>query len=152
MNRENYFNGPLQPTHFGGKPIDSSKLSSEPYVNLPKEGDRNWNTNKGYADSRWENMVSYINALFRCDWLDALRFRQNLSWQWSKGAGNTTAMKLDVEATAAAAAVPRRFAETIIMASKTKNGHRYGNGESDSSIGWLAQTKQYWWWSFFSSW
>ena len=57
----NYFNGPLQPTHFGGKPIDSSKLSSEPYVNLPKEGDRNWNTNKGYADSRWENMVSYIN-------------------------------------------------------------------------------------------
>ena len=58
----NYFNGPLQPTHFGGKPIDSSKLSSEPYVNLPKEGDRNWNTNKGYADSRWGNMVSYING------------------------------------------------------------------------------------------
>lgn len=57
----NYFNGPLQPTHFGGKPIDSSKLSSEPYVNLPKEGDRNWNTNKGYANRRWENMVSFIN-------------------------------------------------------------------------------------------
>ena len=57
----NYFNGPLQPTHRGGKPIDSSKLSSEPYVNLPKEGDSNWNKNKGYADSRWENMVSYIN-------------------------------------------------------------------------------------------
>ena len=58
----NYLNGPLQPTHFGGKLIDSSKLSSEPYVNLPKEGDRNWNTNKGYADSRWGNMVSYING------------------------------------------------------------------------------------------
>jgi hypothetical protein len=57
----NYFNGPLQPTHRGGKPIESSKLSSEPYVNLPKEGDSDWNKNKGYADSRWENMVSYIN-------------------------------------------------------------------------------------------
>jgi len=57
----NYLNGPLQPTHFGGRPIDSSKLSSEPYVNLPKEGNSNWNKNKGYADSRWGNMVSYIN-------------------------------------------------------------------------------------------
>lgn len=57
----NYLNGPLQPTHRGGKPINSSILSSEPYVNLPKEGDRNWDKNKGYADSRWENMVSYIN-------------------------------------------------------------------------------------------
>lgn len=57
----NYLNGPLQPTHRGGKPIDSSTLSSEPYVNLPKEGNSNWNKNKGYADSRWENMVSYIN-------------------------------------------------------------------------------------------
>ena len=36
-------------------------LTSEPYVNLPKEGDSNWNKNKGYADSRWENMVSFIN-------------------------------------------------------------------------------------------
>ena len=34
----NYLNGPLQPTHYRGKPIESSKLSSEPYVNLPKEG------------------------------------------------------------------------------------------------------------------
>ena len=57
----NYLNGPLQPTHYRGKPIESSKLSSEPYVNLPKEGDSNWNKNKGYADSRWGNMVSYIN-------------------------------------------------------------------------------------------
>ena len=57
----NYLNGPLQPTHSGANPIDSSKLSSEPYVNLPKEGDKNWNNNKGYADSRWGNMVSYIN-------------------------------------------------------------------------------------------
>jgi len=57
----NYLNGPLQPTHRDGKPINSSTLSSEPYVNLPKEGDRNWDKNKGYADSRWENMVSYIN-------------------------------------------------------------------------------------------
>ena len=57
----NYLNGPLQPTHYGGKPIESSKLSSEPYVSLPKEGDSNWNKNKGYADSRWGNMVSYIN-------------------------------------------------------------------------------------------
>jgi len=57
----NYLNGPLQPTHRGGRVIDSSKLASEPYVNLPKEGDSNWNKNKGYADSRWGNMVSYIN-------------------------------------------------------------------------------------------
>lgn len=57
----NYLNGPLQPTHYRGKPIESSKLSSEPYVNLPKEGDSDWNKNKGYADSRWGNMVSYIN-------------------------------------------------------------------------------------------
>ena len=57
----NYLNGPLQPTHRGGRIIDSSKLASEPYVNLPKEGDSNWNKNKGYADSRWGNMVSYIN-------------------------------------------------------------------------------------------
>lgn len=57
----NYLNGPLQPTHRGGKPINPSILSSEPYVNLPKEGDSNWNKNKGYADSRWGNMVSYIN-------------------------------------------------------------------------------------------
>ena len=57
----NYLNGPLQPTHYRGKPIESSKLSSEPYMSLPKEGDSNWNKNKGYADSRWGNMVSYIN-------------------------------------------------------------------------------------------
>ena len=57
----NYLNGPLQPTHYRGKPIESSKLSSEPYVSLPKKGDSNWNKNKGYADSRWGNMVSYIN-------------------------------------------------------------------------------------------
>lgn len=57
----NYLNGPLQPTHYRGKPIESSKLSSEPYMSLPKEGDSDWNKNKGYADSRWGNMVSYIN-------------------------------------------------------------------------------------------
>jgi hypothetical protein len=58
----NYLNGPLLPTHGPtGKPMPSVRLTSEPYVNLPKEGNSNWNKNKGYADNRWENMVSFIN-------------------------------------------------------------------------------------------
>jgi hypothetical protein len=57
----NFLNGPLLPTHsLYGKPISPQALAREPYNNLPKEGDSNWNKNKGYADSRWENMVSFI--------------------------------------------------------------------------------------------
>lgn len=57
----NFLNGPLLPTHsLYGKPISPQALTREPYNNLPKEGDSNWNKNKGYADSRWKNMVSFI--------------------------------------------------------------------------------------------
>ena len=57
----NFLNGPLQPTHtLYGKPMPPVRLEGEPYLSLPNEGDSNWNKNKGYADSRWKNMVSFI--------------------------------------------------------------------------------------------
>ena len=57
----NFLNGPLQPTHsLYGKPLPPVRLEGEPYLSLPNEGDSNWNKNKGYADNRWKNMVSFI--------------------------------------------------------------------------------------------
>lgn len=57
----NYYNGALKPTNYNsGSAIPSDKLNKEPYVNLPGEGDSNWNKNMGFAKNRWTNMLNYI--------------------------------------------------------------------------------------------
>jgi len=57
----NYLNGPLKPTNTQkGAEISSNELDDVPYKSLPGEENSNWVTNKGYADSRWKNLLKFI--------------------------------------------------------------------------------------------
>ena len=59
----NFFNGPLKPTNNqNGSEISPNKLEVEPYSSLPGDENSNWVTNKGYADSRWKNLLNYIKT------------------------------------------------------------------------------------------
>lgn len=59
----NYLDGPLKPTVDNkGNVISEQKLNQEPYVNLPGEGDSNWNKNMKYAKNRWVNMLNFIKS------------------------------------------------------------------------------------------
>ena len=57
----NFLSGALQPTHDNnGNEMTSEALSNPPYNNLPGPGNSKWEKNKGYAESRWSNMLNYI--------------------------------------------------------------------------------------------
>jgi len=56
----NYLNGPLKPTNAQDGTKMTTQLDDEQYKGLPGKGDRKWDDNKGYADSRWKNLLNYI--------------------------------------------------------------------------------------------